>query len=149
MKVRDIMTANPFVVTPRDSVSDAAEIMRHEGIGCLPVVDNLEKRSLVGVITDRDITLRCVARAHSGSCSIGVHMTTGRLHTAHPGDDVSKVIKEMELAQVRRIPVVIGDDRTLVGIAAQADLARKLGPKDPVTVEQVLERVSEPELVTA
>ncbi len=117
MRARDIMTPNPLVVTPSDPVSHAAEIMRDAEIGIVPVVDDRERRHLVGVITDRDIAVRCVASQHI------------------------PVLASMTHARVRRIPVVAEGNR-LVGMISQADLATKLGPAQPLDVEKVLESVS-------
>lgn len=143
MKVSELMTPIPVAVTSRDTVLYAAELMRSERIGSLPVVRDLAGLELVGIITDRDITVRCVAHGDLGPCEVAKHMTPTPLQTVNPDDDVSEVVKKMEAAQVRRIPVVVGVE-VLVGIVTQADLARRLGPIDPLKVEEVLERVSQP-----
>ncbi len=143
MKARDLMTTNPSVVTPNDPIARAAEIMHDLDVGLVPVVDSTSSKHLLGVITDRDITVRCVAKQHGSGCSVRDHMTKERLDTVRAEDDASKVISLMEREQVRRIPVV-SDDNRVEGIIAQADLARKLGPKEPLKVEEVLERVSVP-----
>lgn len=143
MKARDIMTSDPCVVTQREPVWRAAEIMRDLDIGIVPVVDDSSSMRLLGVITDRDIAVRCVAKKHGSSCTVGDHMTSGHLDTAHPDDDIDTVINLMERDQVRRIPVVSDGDH-LVGVIAQADLATKLGPAEPLKIEEVLERVSAP-----
>lgn len=148
MKVRMIMTPHPFVVTPDDSVSYAAEIMRHQQIGALPVVDSVARGTLVGIITDRDIVIRCVSRAHDPKCPVGGHMTAMPLEVVREAADVDEVIEKMEHLQVRRIPVV-DMEGVLVGIVAQADLVRKLGPASPVRVEELLERISAPAVPVA
>jgi CBS domain-containing protein len=143
MLARDLMTSDPSCVTPDDALSAAAEMMRELHVGIIPVVDHRETRRLAGVITDRDIAVRCVARHHEPGCRVRDHMTAHRLHTVHPDADAGDVIALMEAEQVRRVPVV-REDGTLVGIIAQADLAMKLGPRRPLDVERMLERVSEP-----
>ena len=143
MKARDIMTPNPAVVTPDAPVSRAAEVMRDLDVGIVPIVDDLASMQLAGVITDRDIAVRCVAQGHDADCRVRDHMTAHAIDTVGPDADVSEVIAKMEGGRVRRIPVV-GEERRLVGIIAQADLAVKLGPKEPLEVEHMLERVSEP-----
>lgn len=148
MKARDIMTSDPFVVTQREAVSRAAELMLDKDVGLIPVVDDPRSMRLVGVITDRDIAVRCVAKKHATSCTVGDHMTSAHLNTVHPGDDIEMVVGLMERDQVRRIPV-ISDDNRLVGVIAQADLATKVGPKDPKTMEEVMQRVSTPHQSTA
>ena len=148
MKARDIMTSHPHVITQREPVSRAAEIMRDLDVGILPVVDDPSSMRLLGVITDRDIAVRCVAKKHGTSCTVGDHMTSKHLDTARPDDDVEAVMALMERDQVRRIPVV-SDDNRLAGVIAQADLATKLGPKEPQKMEEVLQRISSPRKVSA
>lgn len=143
MIARDFMTSNPAVVTMNDPIARAAEIMRDTDVGLIPVVDDPAAMHLRGVITDRDIAVRCVAAKHDARCTVGDHMSGPVLETVTPDADVSVVLQKMEQEQVRRIPVVEDGDR-LVGIIAQADLARKLGPKDPEKIEELLEQVSEP-----
>ena len=125
MKAREIMTPKPFVVTPTDNVCKAAELMRYENIGGVPVVADPDRPVLVGLITDRDITTRCVARGHHGLCFVGDIMTPTPLMTVLADADVSDIVSLMERAEVRRIPVV-SDDGMLIGIVAEADLAAKL-----------------------
>lgn len=129
MKARDIMTPQPLVLVPTDEVWKAAEIMRYEDIGCIPVVRNCVIPNLVGLITDRDITIRCVARRHGAGCAIGDHMTPVPLQTVLPDADTSEIVAKMEAAQVRRIPVV-DEAGKLVGIVAEVDLAMKLWPQE-------------------
>jgi CBS domain-containing protein len=143
MKARDIMTPDPSVVTPQQPIAHAAEIMRERDVGMVPVVDDLSNLRLEGVLTDRDIAIRCVAFGHDGSCRVQDHMTTDGLDVVRADADISEVITKMETDRVRRIPVV-DDGSRIVGIIAQADLAVKIGPKDPTLVEEVLERISEP-----
>ncbi|HEV8365370.1 MAG TPA: CBS domain-containing protein, partial [Gemmatimonadaceae bacterium] len=71
MKASDIMTSMPAVVTPAAKLFEAAEIMKYEEVGCIPVVSDTVSRRLVGVITDRDISVRCTARRHSVGCEVG------------------------------------------------------------------------------
>ena len=143
MKVSEVMTSMPIAVTSRDTVMFAAELMRHERIGSLPVVAELAHRRLVGIITDRDITVRCVAPGHGGRCTVGAHMTRAPLHTVQPDDDVSDVVARMARAKVRRIPVVVEDD-AVVGIVTATDLACRIGSSDALVVQEVLEAVGGP-----
>lgn len=143
MKARDIMTPTPTAVTPNDLISHAARLMRDLDVGSIPVVDELSNMRLEGILTDRDITVRCVAAGHGGDCRVKEHMTSGYLDVVREDSSVAEAIKKMETDQVRRIPVV-ADGGRLVGIIAQADIATKLGPHDPSLVEEVVERISEP-----
>jgi CBS domain-containing protein len=142
MRARDLMTPNPKVVTAEQRVSDAARIMRDENVGCVPVVEDLSSMRPAGVITDRDIAVRCVAESDFRDCPVTDHMTAGRLDRVTPDADAAEVMELMERDQLRRILVTEGD--RLVGIIAQADLALKEGPEQPLMVEEVLERVSAP-----
>ena len=142
MKARDIMTSDIEVVTPNDPVSRAAQLMRDANVGIIPVVDDASSMRLRGVITDRDITVRHVAERHEQECRVGDHMTDGDIRTVTPDTDVEEVARIMEREQVRRIPVVEDGDR-LVGIIAQADLAREEAPSLE-RLGEVLEGISEP-----
>ena len=141
MKARDIMTDYPQAVTPSDLLSHAAALMRDGDIGFLPVVEDRNSRRLVGVITDRDITIRHVADAHTDECLIKQHMTADRLVTVVPDADTDEVHRLMIERQVRRIPVVDSDGRVL-GVIAQADVATK-EQRDRKTGE-IVEKISEP-----
>ena len=145
MKAQDVMSFSPITVTIADSVVYAAELMRERGVGCLPVVDALSTLHLRGLITDRDIVVRCVAKGHGSACNVCDHMTVPPLQTANPADDVHDVLRRMEAAQVRRLPV-IGLEGRVLGMIAQADIARRLGPIEPMAVEELLEGLSTPGL---
>lgn len=141
MKARDIMTEYPHAVTPRDPVTHAAALMRDSNIGFLPVVDDRESKHLVGVITDRDITIGHVAAAHDNTCRVDQHMNAGPLVTVTPDADVREVHELMAQHQVRRLPVT-DSDGCLLGVVAQADVAVK--EEKPRDAGQVLAEISEP-----
>lgn len=142
MIAKDLMTARPFCVTESDSVRNAAELMLKHEIGFIPVVDGTKSLRLAGVITDRDIAIRCVAEGLQPDGYVATFMTKGPLATVRPESPVDEVIQLMERARVRRIPVVDQKEK-LVGIVALADVVRALGRKEPGTIEGILERVSE------
>jgi CBS domain-containing protein len=143
VKASDIMTRNPVTVFPSDELHRAAEFMRDLRIGCIPVVRDGGVPILLGIITDRDIVTRCVASGLSPTDQVGGYMTWRTLHTVSPDTDVHEIVTRMEHAQVRRMPVVDADG-ALVGIVSQGDLATKLGPSEPLVVEEALERISSP-----
>lgn len=143
MKARDIMTPQPFVVLPEDPVWKAAEIMKYEDVGGVPVASSHEKPRLVGLITDRDITLRCVARKHGAGCKVGEHMTPMPLQTVRPDADSAEIVDKMECAQVRRIPVV-NESGELLGIVAEVDLAVKLAPADALPARKRVKMSTQP-----
>lgn len=141
MKARDIMTSDRLEsVTRQDSLTRAAQIMRDSDIGAVPVVEDRDSMRLVGIITDRDIAVRHVAEDNRQDCTVGDHMSSGRLHTASPDDDLDSVMRTMKASQIRRVPIVEND--RMVGIIAQADIATEHG--DDEDTGEVVERISEP-----
>ena len=128
-KVRDIMTADPACVGEKDNIVEAARIMKSEDTGVVPVVD--EKRTLVGVITDRDIVVRLAAEGRNLlDCKVSEAMTK---HVRSVRDDatVDDVMSIMRGANVRRVPVCDQNDR-IVGIISMGDLAVEASEKGKV-----------------
>jgi CBS domain-containing protein len=141
VKIQDIMTKNPSCVTPSATVREAAQIMDREDVGIVPVVENEGERRLVGVITDRDIAIRCVAANRDGNCRVADVMSSDNLMTCGVEDHVNRAMDAMRSEKVRRIPVV--DERGgLVGIVSQADIVRKA--RDDARAEETIEQISEP-----
>ena len=141
MKVQDVMTRNPASVTPGATIREAAQLMQREDTGIIPVVEEQGSKRLVGVVTDRDIAIRVVAEGRDGGARVSDVMSTSKLATCSPDDDVDEAMEAMATEQVRRIPIV--DDRgTLVGIVAQADIVRKA--RDSKRAEQTVQQISEP-----
>lgn len=145
MKARDLMTPDPAQVTPTDSLQRVSQLMLEHDCGCIPVVQGADQRSLVGVVTDRDIAVRAVAEGRPASTPIGEIMTPNP-DCVGPDDDLDKVERLMSDRQIRRV-VVVDDTGECVGIIAQADLARatKRG-NEPTEKEMVdvLEKISQP-----
>jgi CBS domain-containing protein len=118
--VRELMTPNPTCVSPEAAVSEAVRLMESEDVGSLPVVEGDE---LVGVVTDRDVALRIVGAGRDpGATTVGEIQSRDPV-TVGPEQDLSEALSEMARHQVRRLPVV--DGRRLVGVVAQADVARE------------------------
>lgn len=141
MKAHEIMSRNPTSVTPDTSLVDAARLMKDENIGVIPVVDSLDSRRLIGVVTDRDIAVRAVAEGRDGSTTSVGHIMTADVRTSGPDDSVNDVMALMGREQIRRVPIV--DERgALVGIIAQADIV--LEAKDDKKAERTVEKISEP-----
>jgi CBS domain-containing protein len=141
MKVREMMTENPTCVLRSDTIQDAARKMRDENVGALPVVADQTTKELVGMITDRDIAVRAVAEGHDGSTTIDQVMTRDNIITATLEDGARKLVTAMADHQLRRIPVIDASNR-VIGIVAQADVARRL-EKESRTGEMV-EQISKP-----
>jgi CBS domain-containing protein len=139
MKAQEIMTKNPSSVTPDAQVREAAQIMKRDNVGAVPVVES-DKGRLIGLVTDRDIAIRCVADGRDGNCQVREVMSQGEIHTCGPDDEVEKIMSTMGQEQVRRIPIV--DERgTLVGIVSQADIVRKANDNK---AEDTVEKISQP-----
>lgn len=144
MTTHELMTHDPATVTPGDSIARAAQLMRQFDVGMLPVIDDIHHRRLAGVITDRDIVIRCLAEAHLTDCRIGDHMSKETLTTVTPSTPVEEVAARMERFQVRRLPVVDTLTKRVVGVITLGDLARRVGPTNPELVEQLTERIYTP-----
>lgn len=118
--VKEAMTRNPITVTPQDNIYEVAVIMRDNDTGFVPVVDSPDSKTLIGVITDRDLVLRGYADKHSGSSSVDKVMSTN-IRTASEGMSVDEAAELMASQQIRRLPVV--DEGKLVGVVSIGDLA--------------------------
>jgi CBS domain-containing protein len=132
-KVREHMTDRPRCVTPETPVSEAAELMASEDVGSLPILDGDE---LIGVVTDRDIVIRAVAKKKNPQGMPVREVASTELVTVRPEEDLSEALKLMARYQVRRLPVV-DEDNHLVGVLAQADVAA--GAKEKAVGEMVEE----------
>lgn len=145
MKARDLMTPDPAQVTTSDSLQRVSQLMIEHDCGCIPVVTAADQRSVVGVVTDRDIAVRAVAEGRPHTTLISEIMTTNP-DTVGPDDDLSRVERLMSDRQIRRV-VVVDDAGACVGIIAQADLARNAKRKQepsPKEMVDVLEKISRP-----
>lgn len=132
-KVHEVMTDSPRCVTPDTSVSDAAVLMESEDVGSLPILDG---ERLAGMVTDRDIVIRAIAKGKDPRGMPVREVASRELVTVYADDDLSDAVKLMASQQVRRLPVVDENDR-LVGILAQADIAA--GAREKAVGEMVEE----------
>ncbi len=132
--VRELMTSNPSTVEAHTPVMEAAEIMRRDDVGPVPLV---EGDKLVGIVTDRDIVLRVVAENRDAGATTCGEIASRQLVTVDPEQTLDEARRLMAEHQVRRLPVV-EEDGKLVGILAQADVARQ-GGHDAKTGEMVEE----------
>ena len=120
MKVKEVMTQDVLIANPRQSICDAAKLMAECDAGALPVG---EEDRLVGVITDRDIAVRAVARRLSADTPVRDIMSREVLY-CFEDEDVDHVARNMADQQIRRLPVLDREKR-LVGIVSIGDLAKK------------------------
>jgi CBS domain-containing protein len=136
---RDIMTRDPVCVGPDDSVQTAAQLMKSNHVGPIPVVDREGK--LVGIVTDRDLAIKVVAEGRSpGETKIADVMSRDPF-ICSPDADIELVIQTMEEHQVRRVPIV-DEECCLVGIVSQADVATRI--HQPEKVAEAVEEISRP-----
>jgi len=136
MKVGDAMTPRPRTVQPSSTVVEAAQVMKSEDIGIVPIA---EGDRLTGVVTDRDITIEVVAeRKDPESTTVG-EIASSNLVTVDPDQDLDEALRLMAQHQVRRLPVCEEDGR-LVGILAQADVAEHAKAKK---TGEVVEKISQ------
>jgi CBS domain-containing protein len=134
--VRDAMTSNPRSIESSTTVTEAARLMKAEDVGSLPIVDGDQ---LVGMVTDRDAVIRVVAEGKDPQSTTVGEIASRDLVTVDPEQDLDEAMRLMAQHQVRRLPVAEEDGR-LVGILAQADVARE--GKDAQT-GQVVQEISE------
>ena len=139
---RDIMTDSPAVVTAETTARDAARMMQDNDCGSLPVVESRDSMKLLGIVTDRDLALRILGRGQDPNTPVREAMTKN-VYSVKQDDDLDAVEHVMSSQQVRRVPVVDGQDR-IVGIVAQADLARELEAVGRKDFSRVVEKISQP-----
>jgi CBS domain-containing protein len=113
------MTKSPRIIHANDTIRHAAKIMAEEGLGFLPVE---EDDRLVGMLTDRDIVIRCIAQGKNGDARVRDVMTND-VKYCFEDDDLDEVMENIAEIQVRRLPVVTASKR-LTGILSLADAAR-------------------------
>jgi CBS domain-containing protein len=134
--VRDAMTEDPRSIGKSVSVVEAARLMREQDIGSLPITDD---ETLVGMITDRDITTRVVAEAADPKMTSVEDVYSRDLISVEPDTDLDEALLLMARHQVRRLPVV--ENGRLVGIVGQADIALR---ENETKTGELLEAISEP-----
>jgi CBS domain-containing protein len=119
--IRDVMTSDPCSIDAEKSVAYAAKMMRDEDVGLAPIV---EGDKLIGMLTDRDIAIRVVAEGKSPDQVTVREVASKQVVTIDPQQDLDEALRIMAKHQVRRLPVV-EEDGKLVGVVAQADVARE------------------------
>ncbi len=135
--VTDVMTRNVRTLSPGSSITEAAKAMEEMDVGVIPVC---EGDSLVGMVTDRDIVVRAVARGLDGDTPLAKVMSTD-IRTARESDDLDTVLADMASSQIRRLPVLDAEER-LIGIVSIGDIAVK--GQDEEDVGQSLGEISAP-----
>lgn len=137
MKVREIMTKDIASLRSDDSLEHAAQLMKQYNCGSLPVCT---QDKLIGIITDRDITVRSVAAGEDVSHKRVGDVMTNDVVFANPETDVNDAAKIMSDRQIRRLPVV--ENNSLIGIVALGDIS--LEPACQESAEDALKNISKP-----
>jgi CBS domain-containing protein len=138
VRVSEAMTTDVVTVSPKASVIEAARLMRDSDIGPLPVC---EEGRILGMLTDRDITVRAVASGKAPGSTRVADVMSPEVVSCLESDSVRRAAEIMQSAQLRRLLVVNSDGR-LAGIVSLGDLALQTG--DEELTGETLERVSEP-----
>ena len=130
-----------MVCKPSDLVANIAQVMKKENIGLVPIVEDVQTRKLVGMVTDRDLAVKVVAEERDLESTKAEEVMTHRIVSCRAGDDLEKALDAMSKNQIRRIPVVDDQDR-IVGIIAQADIATRV--HEPEKTAALVEKISRP-----
>ncbi len=124
MKARDIMHRDATCVPADETLDRAAQLMRNMDVGALPICNN---DRLIGMLTDRDIVVRCIAEGHDPSRVRAGDLAQGTPRWVSADTDVSEVLEMMEQAQIKRLPVIdTRNGKRLVGMICESDLARNV-----------------------
>jgi CBS domain-containing protein len=136
MRVREIMSESLATCRRDSSLDEVARLMRDNDCGAIPVVNDREP---VGVVTDRDIAIRCVAEGRDPQRTTAGDIMSSPVISVNPDDDAHDAVRTMENRQIRRI--VVQENGTIVGIVAQADVARHMPERE---TGELVEEISEP-----
>jgi CBS domain-containing protein len=142
VRVRDIMTPDPACCPPNSTAREAATLMRDYDCGSIPVVESTGSKRLIGTVTDRDLAIRGLAAGKGPDTPVQELMTEAPV-TSGPDDEVEIVREVMVARMVRRVPVV-DENGNVVGIVAQADIAREEGAASDQEVGRIVEAISNP-----
>jgi CBS domain-containing protein len=138
MNVAEIMTKDPACCTPDTGLQEVAQMMVDCDCGCVPVVDSKDSKMPVGMITDRDITVRVVAKGQNPLDMTAQDAMTTTVASITPDTSLEECANVMEESQIRRVAVV-DENGALCGIVAQADIANNAGGR---TTAEVVQEVS-------
>jgi CBS domain-containing protein len=135
------MTQDPVCCLPTDTVAKAAQLMKSEDVGSIPVIEDQGTMKLIGIVTDRDLALQVVAPERDPGTTQVEDVMTYEIITCRATDDAQKAVDAMAQHQLRRMPVIDSDHR-IVGIISQADVATRIDRTEE-TAEMVKE-ISQP-----
>lgn len=135
--IQDVMTRDVQSISPQETVQRAAQLMDELNVGAIPVLDG---DRLVGMITDRDITVRSTAAGQApDQARVGDIMSTD-VRTCSPRQTVDEVLDQMADVQIRRVPVLDDQSQQVIGIVSLGDMAAK----HSAGIDHTLESISTP-----
>lgn len=124
MKIKELMTQNPGFAYLNSSLPEVAKMMADYDCGSIPIVENATSMKPMGVVTDRDITIRTVSHGKDPLNMVAGEIMTEIIITVTPETSVEECLDKMEKNQIRRI-LVVDEAGNLCGMVSQADIARK------------------------
>jgi len=136
-----VMTKKIVFCVPNDLASKAAMLMKSENIGSIPIVENKETKKLVGIVTDRDLTLKVLAEGLDAESTKVDAVMTRKVITCLANDRLHTALDVMAEHQLRRLPVVTNKNKIL-GMISQADIA--LHYSHPKRTAAMVKRISQP-----
>jgi CBS domain-containing protein len=139
-KCSEVMTSKPACCLPNDTVAKSAQLMKQEDVGSIPVVESEQNTKLLGIVTDRDLALKIVAEGRDGQSTKVDAVMTRNVVTCRADDDLQKALDAMATHQLRRIPIVDGENK-VVGIISQADVATRAN--QPEKTAEVVKEISQ------
>lgn len=135
--INEIMTRDVMTVSPQETIQRAAQLMDELNVGSIPVCDG---QKLVGMITDRDITVRATAAGSAPESTCVADVMSADVRWCYDDQQVDEVMEQMGDVQIRRIPVMDHNTKNMVGIVSLGDLATKHSAQ----VDRMLEEISSP-----
>jgi CBS domain-containing protein len=135
--IQDVMTRDVRTISPQETVQRAAQLMDELNVGAIPVCDG---QKLVGMITDRDITVRSTAAGQAPDATRVEDVMSTDVRTCFTTQSVDEVLDKMGDVQIRRVPVIDEQSHQLVGIVSLGDMATK----HSAGIDQALDEISEP-----
>ena len=137
----EVMTMNPVCCLPDETVDKAAQFMKSEDVGSIPVVQDRQSNRLIGIVTDRDLAMRVVAERRDAETTKVREVMTPNPVTCRANDDLRMALNAMAQHKVRRIPVV-DESGSVIGIIAQADVATRAD--EPTKTAELVKEISIP-----
>lgn len=139
-KCNEVMTKEPVCCLPGDTAAKVAQLMQRDNLGSIPVIENDQTQKLVGILTDRDLVLKVIAKGQDAKTTKVEAIMTRQMVTCQAEDDVQKAVDAMAKHQLRRI-LIVDNDHKIVGIIAQADIATRVN--QPAKTAEMVKEISQ------